>query len=269
MANNGSVFRIPGFGETVISPTATLQAMSVGDLCYWDGSAARPMSYYTGSGTAILDQEYMSRNFLGVAMQAHLAAETATGHPASPESGLEFATDGIFEFTVASGTFAIGDLVGIVSAAGGVAGDISDQAVVGVAKKDLAIGYVAERYATATTKIRVRLFGRNQQFAGPKFFALGLGGRQPMASSTLADSAVTLTVASNMIQVGVPTAARTVTLPAEANSQGRVFIIVNNSAGANTITVQNSATTSIASVAQNKRAIVFCDGTTWFNITGA
>lgn len=59
-------------------------------------------------------------------------------------------------------------------------------------------------------------------------------------------------------------------LPAEASSEGLVFLIFNNADAAETISVkEDSDTTVIASVAQSKAALLYCDGTTWRDLLGA
>ncbi len=62
--------------------------------------------------------------------------------------------------------------------------------------------------------------------------------------------------------------ARTVTLPAEALSDGLCFIVANTGGGANIITVEDDATGLVASLAQNEHALCFCDGTTWLGLVG-
>ena len=58
-------------------------------------------------------------------------------------------------------------------------------------------------------------------------------------------------------------AARTVTLPAEADSDGLVFVIVNRADAAEVITVQDDGTTTIVTPTQNEVAVCFCDGVGW------
>ena len=57
--------------------------------------------------------------------------------------------------------------------------------------------------------------------------------------------------------------ARNVVLPAEADSAGLVFIIMNTADNAEIITVQDDTPTTVVTPTQNECAIVFCDGTTW------
>jgi hypothetical protein len=63
-------------------------------------------------------------------------------------------------------------------------------------------------------------------------------------------------------------AVRTVTLPAEAVSEGLFFFIANTGGGAFAITVEDDATGLVASLAQNEHAVCFCDGTTWLGLVG-
>jgi hypothetical protein len=266
---SGSRFVLPPDLNTAAFPVASGVVISIGDFLYWDSanSVVKPLSAKTGSGSAVVDQADVSATFAGVAQQARIAAQTTSGYPAYPANGISVNQNCIYEADCDAATFEPGDLVGVVSAAATAAGDIQDQKVVKVTKANLAIGYVVARYPSSTTTVRVRLLGKVSEFNNPNLE--GIGSRQGFASGTLADSNVTLTVASAPIQVGVPTAARDITLPAVAYSGGLVFYIVNNSAGAFTYTVKNAAASTIVSVAQNKRAQVFCDGAAWYGLVGA
>jgi hypothetical protein len=266
----GNRFVLPAGQTTAVFPVASGAVISPGDLLYWNAgsSVVSPLSAKTGAGAAVLDQSDISSLFAGVALQGRIAAQTTSGYPANPANGINVAVDCVYEADCASATFEIGDLVGVISSGAAAAAAISDQSVVAVARENLAIGFVIARYASATTKVRIQLYGKATHAGNPNING-AIGARQNAASASLADSNVTLTVASAPIQIGVPTAARDVTLPAVAYSTGLQFYVVNNSAGANTITVKNAAAATIASVAQNKRAVLFCDGTTWFGLVGA
>lgn len=81
---------------------------------------------------------------------------------------------------------------------------------------------------------------------------------------------VVLTVASPPIQLLDPGgAARNLDLPAEADSEGLVFLISNEADAAEVITVRNDGGGTVCTPAQNEAAIVFCDGTTWTGLVGA
>ncbi len=63
--------------------------------------------------------------------------------------------------------------------------------------------------------------------------------------------------------------AKTVLLPAEADSKGLMFVIVNTADGVEVLTVEeDSSTTAIATIAQFEMAILVCDGTTWYSLVG-
>jgi hypothetical protein len=60
-------------------------------------------------------------------------------------------------------------------------------------------------------------------------------------------------------------AGRAVTLEAEAGAAGRVRFIINHGA-ANDLTVKNDAGATIATVTQDRGALVYCDGTAWTSL---
>ena len=64
-------------------------------------------------------------------------------------------------------------------------------------------------------------------------------------------------------------AARTVTLPAEADSEGLVFLIVNTADAAEALTIEDDAAGSVGSIAQNEMGLAVCDGTAWHLMVGA
>ncbi len=64
-------------------------------------------------------------------------------------------------------------------------------------------------------------------------------------------------------------AARNLVLPAEAASKGAFLFIANSADAAETITVQDDTPATVITLAQNKRGIVWCDGTAWYGVVGA
>ena len=87
----------------------------------------------------------------------------------------------------------------------------------------------------------------------------------------LSNTERTLTLADARIQTLDPGGGNTdVLLPAEADSVGVTFYIANTADAAESLVVkEDSDTTTIVTVAQNERGIVWCDGTTWYGFTAA
>lgn len=61
-------------------------------------------------------------------------------------------------------------------------------------------------------------------------------------------------------------AGRNIDLPAENISNGLIFHITNASDAAETLTVRDDAAGTVVAIAQNERATVVCDGTTWYHM---
>lgn len=149
--------------DTVMDlPSAASVAISVGDLLYWDATnkVLKPMDQYTGSGVAATDRAAVKAIFVGVALQGKLAADTSAGYPAFNGEAITFTPEALYEADCTSTAFEPGDLVSVVSSGAAAAGAISNQAVAKTTTAEEAIGYVVERYASATTKVRVRLIGK-------------------------------------------------------------------------------------------------------------
>ncbi len=93
------------------------------------------------------------------------------------------------------------------------------------------------------------------------FDAVGMAFKPAALSGDL-----TLTVAHPMIvSLDCGGAGRTVTLEAEATCPGRVRFIINHGA-ADDITVKNDAAATIATVTQDRGALLYCDGTAWTSL---
>ena len=73
---------------------------------------------------------------------------------------------------------------------------------------------------------------------------------------------LTLTADSPTLLFINPGAARDIVLPAEADSDGLFFIIVNTGGSAWTITIKDDTPATVCTPDQNETALVFCDGTT-------
>ena len=99
--------------------------------------------------------------------------------------------------------------------------------------------------------------------------AIMTGLRLKAETRTLSGN-IALTVDSPTMQFLDPGgAARTVTLPAEAASEGLVFFISNEADAAEVITVKDDGGGTIATPTQNEACIVFCNGTAWSGLVGA
>lgn len=90
--------------------------------------------------------------FAGVAMQQYDGTNTSAY--GLKDGKLRIATDGVFEFTTASASYKVGDLVGPAKASGNA---LEAQKVAAVATEALAIGRVVESTSSATT-VKVRIF---------------------------------------------------------------------------------------------------------------
>jgi len=76
--------------------------------------------------------------------------------------------------------------------------------------------------------------------------------------------AVTLTADDSTMQsMNANGSARVITLPSLATSEGLMFVIFNTSPTAVALTVNDAAAALVASVAQGKCGIFFCDGVVW------
>lgn len=158
--------------DTVMNLSAAASvAISVGDLLYWDSSDKRlkPFDQYPATGTVNTDQAAIRAVFAGVALQGKLAADTSTGYPAFGGEGITFTPDALYEADCAAATFEPGDLVAASVTAASGAGNVANQTLVKTTDSGEALGYVVERYASNTTKVRVRLIGRWSPFNFPDY----------------------------------------------------------------------------------------------------
>ena len=120
----------------------------------------KPFDQYVATGTVNTDQAAIRAVFAGVALQGKLAADTSGGYPAFNGEGITFAPDALYEADCAAATFEPGDLVAASVTAAAGAGNVASQSLVKTTDAGEALGYVVERYASNTTKVRVRLIGR-------------------------------------------------------------------------------------------------------------
>ena len=239
-------------------------AIAVGDLMYYtSGDKARPADKLATLTTEELDQKQFADLFIGVSRQQILSTET------NANKRLTLRTYGVADFKCPSQTWNKGDLVGIFSDGA----NLDPQQVDKVSLPVLAIGTVTKYYSAVTTTVRIAFFSKyTDRFSESAQFA-GVGGLQGHGVTALADAAATLTVKSDPILNMVPTAARNVTLPTEAQSKQLKFYFTNNSAGAFSVTFKASdGATAIKGngvVPQNKTGIFWCDGTNWNGMVSA
>ena len=64
-------------------------------------------------------------------------------------------------------------------------------------------------------------------------------------------------------------AARNVDLPAVGAMAGAYFWIINKAAAAFSLTVRDAAAATVVVIAQNKAAIIWSDGVSWYSLLGA
>jgi hypothetical protein len=134
------------YGDTnpVVAAVDSATVIEIGDLVCQDTDDTKPASAQADQGSETANQQLFAGKFLGVAMQRSRAGDT---------SPVRVATTGVFEFDCPSGTFELGDLVGVDENATGDA--LLDQQVDGVGSNANAIGRVARRAAEAATTVLV------------------------------------------------------------------------------------------------------------------
>jgi len=89
------------------------------------------------------------------------------------------------------------------------------------------------------------------------------------ATRTTASGNITLTTASSIIQTIDPAStARTVTLPAEADADGFIYMIANEASDATVVTIKDDGGSTVCTPTQNEAALCFCDGTAWVGLVG-
>lgn len=145
------------YGDTnpVVAAVDPETVIKLGNLLWQDVDDAKPASVFDAAGfvgeTYEDLQEGFTRRFLGVAMQRSRSGDTAP---------LRVATTGVFEFDCLSGTFELGDLMGVFN--GPLKGDdglpvpkLWDQQVAEVTASKYAIARVAKREGTPVTSVLV------------------------------------------------------------------------------------------------------------------
>lgn len=270
-----AIIQVNSDNNNLALPFASSVAFNRGDLLYWDNvnKVVKPLTSLTTGASEVVDQSTITPIFAGVSWDIQLSGET--------NQIKNVITDGIFDVDCVSATYYPGQLVGVTWNGGSA---LANQYVTQASNQYLAIGECVNPYMSgqaynnwaggtglvATTRVRVRLTSR-------MFFAhwanrFGMGGLQGTGSKTLPGTAgYQVLLTDPPLLYMVPTAGRTVTLPTEATANGLQYTIINNSAGAFSITLAGTTNTIIGNptVGQNKVATVFCDGTNWYSQVSA
>ncbi len=133
------------YGDTnpVVAAVDSATVIEIGDLLYLDTDDAKPASSQSDVGSEPDNQEAFADKFLGVAMQRSREGDT---------SPIRAATTGVFEYDCPSGTFELGDLVGVDETGGTT---LMDQQVDAVTQSRYAIARVARREPVAATSVYI------------------------------------------------------------------------------------------------------------------
>lgn len=136
------------YGETnpIVLPVDSASAIEIGDLVWLDTDDVKPASDVADQSTEAANQEYFHDRFAGVAMQRSASGDT---------DPIRVATTGVFEFTCASATFEVGDLIGDTEAASGTELENQKTVAVGSGNENRAIGRCTKRVAAADTRVLV------------------------------------------------------------------------------------------------------------------
>jgi hypothetical protein len=149
------------YGDTnpVVAAVDSATVIEIGDFVYQDTDDAKPASQLrigpedripdqsTDIPGAVLNQslqQLFADNFMGVALHQSRSGDM---------DPIRVATMGVFEFDCPSGTFELGDLVGVDEASSGIV--LEDQQVVPVSDSRYAVARVARRAAVPVTGVLV------------------------------------------------------------------------------------------------------------------
>jgi len=240
---------------TGVYPVPASTAIAVGDALYWDvaNNVARPLALLADALTQPLNQRNAARFFIGFALDQRLAATATAGT-------MLVLHEGTVDAPCASTTWVVGDLVGAVEAASGIA--LENNVFAKVTADALAIGVCVEGRTNALL-VKYHYSGK---------LATDLPAKMPVSAANIETLAgtKTLTVGDRRLQVLNPGGAgRNVVLPREAESAGLEFRVVNAATGVEILTIQASnGSTTVCTPTQNESAIVFYDGLTWRGIVG-
>ncbi len=134
------------YGDTnpVVAAVDSATVIEIGDCVWQDVDNAKPASDQEHQISGLSQRATLKADFLGIAMQRSRPGDTAP---------IRVATTGVFEFECSSGTFELGDPMGVdFNLEDGK--NLMNQRV-GRASSAEAIGRVARREPTATTSVLV------------------------------------------------------------------------------------------------------------------
>jgi hypothetical protein len=231
-----------------------------GDLVYHNGSGAiLPASSQVDQLTEALNQLEFAANFVGVCNGMKLASDSGTGE-------LPVIVNQDIEFTVVSGTFAVGDFLGADEAASGTA--LEDQQLKAVTDIAKAVAIVTKAAASAT-KVWARPFSRfglqrpstATPFGGIVAQTLDMADAAVVLTKTVGSPAGTYLSGNLLLADANSAGTENLDLPPEADMTNELLIIKNT--GGETINVRTDAGGAVSTLATSKTVILHCDGTNW------
>jgi hypothetical protein len=140
------------YGDTnpvITKPIASATVIEIGDLLEMNASGdVTPAKDHAWNTDLATTQNEFQDTFLGVATQRSRAGDV---------DPVRVATSGVFEFDCAAATFELGTLVGPAKQTGNA---LENQKVVALSagNENKAIGRVAKRYGSNTTRVLVEVF---------------------------------------------------------------------------------------------------------------
>lgn len=145
-----AVTYVRGDRKLVTFPVTAGTTFAKGELLAVASNAVKSFTTLSDVGTKAQNQAAARDAFAGVANVA-----VTSGSPAS----IQVATAGTFTFDCASATFNVGDMVTPIGTGAADAVGVSATSVEVTTNQSLAIGRVVKKYASATTRVQVEIFG--------------------------------------------------------------------------------------------------------------
>lgn len=158
----GPVTGIKTFATGRLIPTDMVRCavgaanITIGQAVYLATGKVLPASSQADAGTLAGNQEAFHDAFVGFALEAATANQSAL---------IPIATAGVMELDCASATFEIGDSVGLSEDGGGTY--LLPTTGIAVASRNLALGRCCEKVAVAATRVKIA-FQSTVMFGGPQ-----------------------------------------------------------------------------------------------------